>query len=321
MNLIDKLNDVRKYHFSISHNHDHILENSLPSWVFHKILSCISIPVNTVEFVFSVTAFIASACTIGTAKVALYALTLGNFKLPISTGFEVLADHGLQGFIGLFGNIYEIGYDVYDLAYQATKLPRFIAEKLNLEGFFQALMLKIQSVVDTCLIEINKFLAKFSDRLSVSINVALASEKPVVTGTPYPLNKLNNLCRNQHPFLSNDSRSFEGIFKHYAYSILNIPCNAVTAVAALIASLALSTAFVVKATIHATTNIDIEVPTYAGQAIEILEITSANAAVDTAFCVTDGFITIYKVSDAIGILKVMATAKDILFYIPVAIFG
>lgn len=319
--MITTLNGYRDELFAKSHN-DPALDVQLTNWLGHKVVTLITIPVNLTLLTGSLTLCTLSCVTIGTARFAIYFFTLGNVKLPISTGFVTLMTSAFDGFVGLGISAGQLTYDTFNLAYQSYRLARFIIKELHLEGIISVIVKKVAEVVQFCFRQLGKTIDFFFTRILKGYQKALESEnyqiKPFDQSLPSPLLKLNE-CVNEHR-INNNERGLNTILKHYAWSIPAIICNTPVFLISGCASLILATAFLGKATVYSFTNINITIPTYTGKAFAISRDSGFNAALDLGVDIADVFVLSYKAIDSLGLMKAAATIFKCLSYAKVAFF-
>lgn len=310
---IEQLDTLRNELFKISHNRNAyypITHEQVACWLGHKLLTIISVPANIVEAGICTTGCLASACTLGALKVAIFAITLGNIKPHFSTGCLWLGERACHGFFDIALNIGELVYDAGDLLYQGYRLSRWVAGILHLGNLFHTIFEKLGQVFT--------FIA---ERIQQGLDKAVEVEDDLLFEVPYPFSVLNDLTQKHRIDFESNNRSLEDIFKHYILSVANIPLNTIIATGAAGLSIALSTAFVGKVILYATTNINISVSTYAGRTLGVVGATSSNAVVDITHDIADSFVLLYKISHALGITRVVTTALRVVEYIPEAIFS
>jgi|GEM_PF-4753685 len=319
--MITTLNGYRNELFHKSHN-DPALNMQLTNWLGHKVVTLITIPVNLTLLTGSLTLCTLSCVTIGTAKFAIYFFTLGNVKLPISTGFVTLMSSAFDGFVGLGTIAGQLTYDTFNLAYQSYRLARFIIKELHLEGIISVIVKKVAEVVQFCFRQLVKALDFCFTRMLKGYQKALESEnydvKPSNQNLPSPLDELNN-CAREHRIKSDD-RKLSTILKHYVWSIPAIICNTPVFLISGCAFAILGAAFLGKATVYSLTNINIAVPTYAGKAFAISRDAGFNASIDLGVDVADVFVLSYKAIDSLGVMKAAATVFKCLSYAKEAFF-
>ena len=317
--VLQQLNHMRTGTFNNSHDFNKPASQRIPNftkamfWLSHKAFTLTTFPANLAGLGLGAAGLIISASTLGTLKVAIFAVTLGNIKPSFPTGCCWFGERAIHSGVHLGINIYELGYDTISAAEQGVRCIKWVGDKLHITNYVKAIFKQLNRLFE--------FMAR---RVNAGFNKAMQDEKPTVFSleTPSPIRPLNDLTNETRINWKNEQRPFKQILKHTFFSVANIPVNSVTAVCAAIASLILSTAFIGKVMLYAVTeNIKIPVPTYAAQAMRITAATTANAALDTGVDIADGFITIYKVSEALGIKKAAETCLRVVAFIPEALFG
>lgn len=291
------------------------LADCVKAWVAHKGGCLLSWKVNTISIVGGGSGFVLCACTLGALKVVVFALSLGNWKPEFSSGCVAsltLAGHGATGF---FGAASEVIYDVGYLAYQISLGIRYVAKQLRLTGALKALVKKIIH----CLSHIVSFLI---GRIIKGFEIAAKHEPKLSIDSklPCPLHQVNEAAE-QYRIDTNKERTFGTIASHYVVSIPNILCSGIAATVGVVASAVLGTLFMVKAVLGATTNISIPIPTYAGHVSTFTLGTGYNAIADVANDIADIFVTMFKISEAIGVAKAVVTVGRVIAYIPEAVFS
>jgi hypothetical protein len=322
--VLEYLNEARSSVFNASHDNQGPSLEKFASWMTHKALTVISLPANLAAVGLAGGGMVVAAGTLGVFKVAVFAATLGHKKLDIPTGFIWCAERGINAGAHFAINLGELIYDAGNAVYLGYRLIRWIGHKLNLDDFFKEIFNKLGQLFEYIGREIIEPTFRFvATRLKKGVEKAAEDEGDFKFSgeTPALIRPLDNLTKkNRIDWQSND-RYWNTIFKHYFLSFANIPANGLTAMVAGGASIILSSAFVAKVVLYAATNINIPVPTYAGQAINATYASTRNIFADVGTDVCDGFVLIYKTSNAIGISRVVATALQVLLYIPEAIFS
>lgn len=320
--IIQQCNIERNKYFNYSHDNQGPSFEKFSYWCGHKVLTFPSIPLNVAGVTIACVGMIVTACTIAPFKVLIYAAT--GQRPQFSTGFVWFGERGVHSVAHLVANTYELSYDSCNALYLGYRLIRWIGRKLNLEQFFNEIFRRIQKVFDFMLDKIALPLIRFSTkRLEKGFIKTLVREGDFTFNgkTPKPYRPLDNLAKkNRIDWKSND-RPWNKIFKHYFYSVPNVPLNASVAAASGIASVITCTAFTAKVILYATTSIDIPVPTFVFQSVHTCGVSVRNVYGDLVTGAIDPFIMVYKVSNAIGLNRVVKKAIEILFYIPEALFN
>jgi hypothetical protein len=319
---LEQLNKARNELWYASHGESDV-GIRFGSWLGHKTLTVITLPANVAGVTIGIAGMIGTACTLGTLKVGIFAATLGNVRPDFSIGFIWCLERTVHSIIHLGLNLGELAYDAGNAVYLGYRLIRWIGDKLHLGPLFNEIFRELGRLFDYVALHILKpalhFVAK---RLDSGIKKAIADEENVTLrgGTPSFIKPLDDWTKENRIDGSQD-RSWTKIFKHYCFSVANIPVNAVVASAAGGAAAISSAAFVGKVILYATTSINIPVPTFAGQMIVTTYAATSNVAADIATNIGDVFVVIYKTACALRINRVMATALDVLLYIPVAVLS
>lgn len=317
---IATLNETRHNFFRVSHSWDKENEDTTPkhfiNWLGHKALTIISLPINVANAGVSGLAGIVSGCTLGAIKVSVFAVTLGNIKPSFPTVFFWFLESSLHSVVHIGINTAEVFYDAGNIFYLGYKLIRWAGDKLHLGNFLEKIFQSISDAL-TYVEPIFKFLY---GRISKGFDKALSHENSNFK-LPDLLCSLNNRAKETRLDWSAEDRSFESIVDHGFYSIGNIPLNSIAAIASTFASIPTTLIFSIKVALYAITNIEISLPTYAPYLLNGVKETSYNAAADVSTIVGDSFILLYKGSEALGLNKVIVKAKNVLHYIPEAVFS
>ncbi|MCE2983884.1 MAG: hypothetical protein LW832_10015 [Parachlamydia sp.] len=258
-------------------------------WMLHKPLTVIALPLNFAAVGIGSAAALASGGLIGSLKVATFAISLGRVKPAYGSGFIWFSERVASAAKDIFKILVEITYDLYDIGYQAMRAVRWTVCKA-----FERLK---KGIENACERE-----SGFTGRWQCLFPHILLNQKTASF-------RINPEALD---------RSFKQIFTHTFYSIFNIPVCAATATAATLSAAANSIIFGVKAVAYAGTNCSIPIPTYVGLSVEIAGTAVCELCQDTYDTVSDLFITMYKISSAIGCRNVLAKVRDIVHYIPEA---
>lgn len=293
-----------------SHKKDAPISEKIAPWLGHKLVCTVALPLNLLEMGLCAAACGASACTLGTLKVAIYAGSLGNIKPSFSTGCQYLAKKSAQGLFLSVMTVGQLTYDVADLVYQGYRMSRWVAGKLHITHIFNAIFEQLGKMFTTLAINVGK-----------GIDKASKEERSLRATLLPPFDRVNNSTNEYRIDLTAKDRKLKDIFKHYLLSIVNIPGNACLGVGAAAASVVLSTAFVAKVILYTTTNVTIPIPTHANQALNQTGKAISNISKDIGTNIADLFVVTYKISAALRINKVAASALQVILYIPEAIFG
>lgn len=331
---IQQLNDFRVNNLFVnSHDPQNGPALQFGYWMAHKAVSVISFPANVAGMGLGLAGMVVPGCFLGLVKVAVFAATLGNYKPTFSTGFIRCSQAAITCFLQIFVNAGELGYDALNALYNGYRVIRWIGEKLHLNFIIEEIFIQtarlIKYIWNNMIVPLwNDVIdptIKFIDkRVQEGLKNAVECEKNYYTlnlETPSFIRPLDDRTKATRIDRHAEDRSYSNIFSHYAYSLINIPVNLVTA--AGMASLTAITAcnFGAKVIIYAATNIDIPVPTYAGKTLEKTIACSINVIWDSYVDIADSFVLTYKVSDALGILVAMAKIRDVILFIPEAIIS
>ncbi|MBA3721102.1 MAG: hypothetical protein H0W88_01705 [Parachlamydiaceae bacterium] len=306
------LNNTRNTLWENSYRKDKTVTIKIASWFGHKGLSAICLPINTIGIGAGLAGLVITASTIGVIKIAIYTITFGHKKLPIPTGGIYF---GQRAFYSLGEGLYNSGELVYDavvLINNTIRAIRWVGKKLFVE-----------SLIDKIIQQIDKIFSIFAKRLGYGLDKTIETEKsfsfsgktPFIT---YPIDELTAQYRIDWNNLG--ERSVSQIFLHTVFSAANVPINAIAAACSGIATLILSGAFIGKILLCSATHININIPTCAGQAMGATYASTRNVIMDVSDVVCDAFILLNKTSNALGINRVLLTTRDILLYIPEALF-
>lgn len=312
--VFKQLSDFRDCLHIASHedteSQDYSLGQRVGFWLGHKVVTTICIAASLVEGAVGVAGCAFSVCTLGAIKVSIFAITLGNIKPNFPTGFIWFAKRVAYSLSDEITNASQLIRDVADILYQSYRFSRWVAHQLHFGDFFSKIFRQL-----------GKLFNCIYDRISLSIAKVAAAEEPCDFKTPFPIKLVNDLTKMHRIDFESQDRSLTHIFKHYVLSVANIPLNAITAVGAGAASIVLGSLFVAKVALHATTNIHVPVPTYVGKAGGIAAKTALNTIKDVGCDIADGYVLLYKTSNALGISKAATNALRVVAYIPEAIFS
>lgn len=320
--LLTEVNQTREGLFTYSYQ-DRLSVDTTAAWFGHKVLSFACIPCNAVAIGVGLTGMVATAATLGTLKVAVYAGTLGNVKPSFPTGFLWFNERTAKAACDCCVNAYELIYDLGHLFYQGFRLVEWIAKKIHLGGFVKKALKLIADTFEVIarkvLLPVVEFAAK---RIQAGLEKAMESEVRCEMDEDIPFFKpMNEVAKETRINMQSQDRLLSTILKHYAISMVSIPVNAVAATVFTATSIILSAAFVGKASLYAATNVHIPIPTYVEHSLKATASTGYNTIADVATNVADPFVLIYKTAYALRLNRVMATALDVIFYIPQAILS
>ena len=143
--LVDACNRARYNAFQISHEISHDVPRILSpgpgpvatkalNWIGHKVLTVVCVPANLLAIGIGSLGMGLTACTLGAAKVAIFAITLGTFRPEFSIGFLWLGTRTISSGIELLSNGGELIFDACDLAYQGYRGAKALLTALKLDA-------------------------------------------------------------------------------------------------------------------------------------------------------------------------------------------
>jgi hypothetical protein len=173
------------------------------------------------------------------------------------------------------------------------------------------------------LINIGPEVTFIAHRLKTGYEKASESEVPhaYTFETPRMLRPLDTLAKDTRIDNRSSDRQVATIFRHYLYSLGNIPLNLITGATTAVAAVALNIIFAAKVVVYACTNIAIPIPTYVERVQDVAIATFTNVGRDIATNFADTFVLLYKTSQYLSLYKVIATVGQLLRFIPQAIFS
>jgi hypothetical protein len=312
---VQQMNFLRTHLYEVTHD-DKARSKTKRAFGFlgHKALSVILIPTNILTIGLGIAGMAASACTLGALKVAIFAVT--GKKDLFSTGFLRCAEISVFSFAHVCANSAELFIEGALAVKKCAKAVHGVVKKMGME---QVVKRALHAVIDAYA----KASAFVEKRIGKGFKKAAEAEGKFkfTMNTPFFLRPINDLAKQNRIQPNAQDRPLSTILKHTFYSIPNIALNGTTAVCAIVATAVLGIAFIGKAALYATTNIDVSIPTYVGPVSEAAITTAGNAIVDTATDIADGFVLLFKASKALGINKLVAKASHVIAYIPRAIFS
>jgi len=319
------------------------------NWIGHKALSAVAIPTNLLGMGVGAVGAVASGCTLGALKVLVFAATVGNVRLLFPSGFLWFAEGSLHSVKHLGLNTGELISDgarvVKEVSVKTYKGTRWVMKTLYIEKaakiIFQHLNKilkaigkkilpalkfigkKVAFVANKVAIGIEKVLIFMGQRMAKGWKKAIEAEKgfEFEYKTPAFLNFINEPTKKNRINFESENRLWKNIFKHTFLSGPNIILNGSTAVASSLVLAPLALAFTAKAMLYASTNINIPVPTFVSKVFQSTVYPAGNVVVDIDNDIADSAAVVFKTSKALGILKVMTTALDVIKYIPKAVFS
>lgn len=311
--LLNELSDYRQKLFKEYNDNSISTLSRIESFIGHKAVSVITIPVDLTGCAIGITGMVGSACILGAFKVFVFAITLGNIECKFSTGFLWFEKKTTGCITDLTLNLSEFIADGENGCIHVYNTMLKAAAKLHISGFVKKVFHQIDLLVH--------FMTK---RLQRGFDQAYLCEKKYgfVFSLKTPsflhwIDKPTSECRLQ----PDETRPLSKILKHSIASIVNIPLNATVALVGLAASAILTSAYVGKSLFSAVTNIDIPVPVAVAPVVGATLATTINASIDTVNCMVDVAILVYKTAEVTGLINVAATMKDLLLYIPRACFN
>ncbi|MBA2369093.1 MAG: hypothetical protein H0V82_08745 [Candidatus Protochlamydia sp.] len=255
------------------------------NWVAHKVMTVVCLPLNTAGIVGGSIACLATMALVGGTKLAINLFSMGKCKLPFPTGTKWLFVRVCSATAEIFNNIGELLYDVYDIGYQGFRVMRWV----------------------------------FS-RIWIGLEKANEKESGLTLREQILFPRINNAARAYRIDERAEDRSFASIAKHTSFSLFNIPVSSAVALSSgAIAVPFFSAIYLTKALIYAGTNLHIPFPTYVGKSLEVSYYAGREAAIDGIDIGRDVYISAYKIS-SIFRFNVIATVRDVILYIPEALF-
>lgn len=322
---LDQLNQFRDKNYRLSHDSEKI-QYSTPkktvNFLCHKVVSVICLPANAIGAVAGLAGAAISACTIGAVKVGVFAVTLGNVKLPIPTGFVWCLERTGNCVLEICVNLGECLADLARLITNVVDGIVWVVRELGLENIAQQILAEIGRLFQ----RIGRVLEFIGNRLDAGWKKASAAESLSDFEAIYPINLLNEAAKpyrilRQADDFKDQGRELLVILKHYAWSIPNILANGVGAVGTGFVVVALSIGFLAKVALYAGTGADVRIPTFAPHAIKATFAMVGNTLLDVGTDIADVFVLIYKASEAVGIVRVIAKLGEVISYIPEACCG
>lgn len=293
--ILGSLNHTRHYFAQNSHleDTDELISvttiEKMGNWIAHKAMTVVCLSVNVTAVGAGLTGAVAAGCLVGGIKVAIFALTLGNTKPSFPTGTTWCIERTTTAAYEVLKNIGELFYDLTDIFYQGFRALRWVFNRLE-KGFEKANQ--------------NESGFTFSPQFV------------------FPHTIINDATEKYRIDPNNEDRSMEYIAKHTFCSLINIPASCATALlAGCVAAPLFAAIYLSKALLYAGTNIHIPIPTYLGPAIEVSLSASFVAVYDIINIAADIFVTLYHLARALHLETALATARDVIAYIPEAVFG
>ena len=313
--LVQDINQARNEKFDASLQ-DRPTSEVLSYALGHKAISLIAIPANAATATACTAGTILSACTLGALKVGVFAGTLGHYRLKFDTGCAWMGERALHSGWELGKNMVELAYDGYRSVRFGVRCIRKAAEAIGLGHVFRKVAEVAKRVFNAAAERVWEGVVVVGKR-----EMQVDPEFTLDLKTPGLLNFINGPTKDSRIDAFSSDRPASQILKHTLLSSANIPINAAAFTLASAASVLSATAFAAKVALYSTTKIDVPLPTYVGQCLNAAGATGGNVVKDTCHTVGDGFLSIYKVSQALGIVKAVVKVMEVIAYIPVAIFG
>lgn len=309
--ILNGLNEDRNLEAKWFYSRNNTQEMAM-SFLAHKAICIITVPSNVLEMAISAIGFTAAACTLGAFKVMVFALTLGNTQLSFSTGCIFFIEGFIHGAVNLAQSSIElIGHGLYGL-YQCGRGIHWIMKELGF-GYLGEKLLDIT-------IKVGKFVG---NRLVLGLEKTykndLASKDNYSIEIPKALEDLDKPFESSR--IRGTERTLGTIFEHYFVSIASIPMNAAISLCASAVTTASLSIMFFNIALTASTGINLPIPTCCFHAAKVLSISGMHLAHDILTDAVDVAIIAYKISDAIGVTKVIATVGELLLFIPKAIFS
>lgn len=309
--VLGNMNSFRTNLFQKSHNnfqrYDSPYQAPMASrvgcWFLHKAVSVISLPANAVAAGVGLAGMTATGCTLGAFKVAVYALSLGNIKLTFPIGFLWLGQRTISSMCNVLSTIGELGFDALDLGYQGYRGVRYVLTALKMDHLMKY---------------VNQALEFAGTRIMKGIDKSVSDEQALdVADLPAVLKDLQQATEKRSCF--NENQDGAMFVEHKLLSIVNISLQSTVAVASGVACGVALVASAAKAALYAATNIHVGIPTGVSYMGRISLLSGINAAQNCTELVADAAISLYRVADALHVVKAIVAARDVITFIPRAI--
>jgi hypothetical protein len=253
---------------------------------------------------------VGSAMTLGSVKVFIFALTLGNIQPTFPSGFLYFGEFTLKSNAECVAATWDLVEDSCYLGYKGFQAVKWTFDYLNLTQLFVRIMDQVWHLLSVTF-----------ERVVESTTTALNDELGVdYKGYPL-LSQLDDLTEAYRIDFNKKSRSWGEIGTHALLSLPSIPLHLTASLCSSVAAAILAGAFVGKVLIHATTGLHIPVPTGAPYTIRAACDTGLIAVKDLSTDFADIFVVVYKTADLLHITTLAAKALDVILYIPKAIFS
>lgn len=301
--VLGGLNEIRENFHTKSHSRENNFTRKVSYNLGHKVISVFLFPANLGAICLGSAAIAMSVSTLGALKVAIFAFSFGEIVPEFSIGVPWLAKCVWFSMRHVFWNLQECFEDI-----------NHVIEKLSLKGFIKGIFFQIGS-----------FFEFLGNRLIEGFNRSAADERGVGFGGEVScslLSSLSDVAKESRIKLEKKERFFREIFIHSLYSVPNISLNTVALVISGVASIILCAAFLGKTSIYTFTGLKIfSYPTFAGRALSFVAATLENIVLDVSCNIADCFITMYKISEFVGITKIFRKIWEVLEYTPRAVIA
>lgn len=322
---VNAINQYRRTLSWAAHERRVPLVNRVAVWTQHKVVSVASLATNAVALGIGTAGAITCACTLGVTKAALFALSAGFYKPEWPAGVvwfgERTFNAAYQSTLNLTEIIWDVGHLIYLAVEKTFQAVRWVGRQLHLEGLALRVIIQIGRGLQWVARKVWAVVEFVLERVAKGWEKASAAESSAGDSTPLGLRSLNDLTKSLRIWEAHGDRSVGQMLAHTALSVANIPLNFAAGVCSAATATVLSTLFAAKVGLYAATNINIPVPTGANHAINWSLGSAWNVTADTISVAGDAFLTLYKVGAALRLGRVMATAGEILLFIPRAIFS
>lgn len=309
--VVKDINAFRSDLFKKSHNmgyyerHPQSMAVRTSCWLLHKAVSVISLPANAVAIGVGCAGMVATASTLGALKIAVHTLSLGNFELKFPIGFVWLGERTVISLSQTFDNIGELTFDYVELLCEGYRGVRFVLTALKMGHLMKY---------------VNRALDFAGQRIEKGVAVSMQDEQALpVAKLPTVLQELQGATTIRSCF--NDKQDFVMAIEHMVLSAVNIPLQATVAAASGVLCTAGFTASAAKAALYAATNIHVGIPTGVSYTGRVCLLSGINAAMTGVELAAGTAVSIYRVVDALHIVKALITVRDVIAYIPRAIFS
>lgn len=297
--VLGSINTFRFHLWEKSHEKTKPMSDRVGSWFCHKAVSIICVPANLTAASAGCAGMITTGCTLGALKIVIFAASLGNIKPQFSIGFNWLAERTILSLVDVIKNGSEVFFDLVDLVAQGYEGIRWVLVALRVDNLLRNLVVFIK------------------DRIFKGIEKAAGDEKKLPEGElPTFLEKLEqatSTCKGDQPFAT--------FVAHKLLSVINIPLQSTTAIVSGAIAVAGLVASCAKVGIYAATNIHIPIPTGVCCTASICVLSGYNTVENVADVVVGAAIGVYRVAEVLHITKAVVAVRDVIAYVPRAIFS